>query len=78
MQQRDQLVEIRVYEGIAERTGMTVDKDTVRRSPAFCRSVSDLTKKVRRMGDGYFYLASLLWPEDKNQLVLRDTWTPIS
>ena len=31
-----QFDEIRVYEGIAERTGTTVDRQTIRRSPAAC------------------------------------------
>ncbi|HVR43243.1 MAG TPA: hypothetical protein VMS56_07315 [Thermoanaerobaculia bacterium] len=76
---RDQTFdEIRVYEGIAERTGATVDRETVRRSQTFCRSVSDLTRKARRMGDGTFYLASSLWPENTTEIVLHQTWIPIS
>ncbi|HEY0787752.1 MAG TPA: hypothetical protein VGE86_03850 [Thermoanaerobaculia bacterium] len=71
---RDLFDEIQVFEGVAERTGTTVDRATVRRSPSFCRSVSELTRKARRMGDGYFYLASLLWPEDTTKLDLTQTW----
>jgi hypothetical protein len=69
-----QLDEIQVFEGVAERTGRTVDRTAVRRSPACCSTVSDLTRKVRRMGDGYFYLASLLWPENTTKLNLSTTW----
>ncbi len=71
---RDLFDEIQVFEGVAERTGTKVDRATVRRSPAFCRSVSELTRKARHMGDGYFYLASLLWPEDTSKLNLHQTW----
>ena len=70
--------EIHVYEGVAERTGNTVDHATIRRSKVRCRSLSELTRKARNMGDGYFYLASLLWPENTRELVLRSTWTCIS
>ncbi len=74
MNQDQQFDEIQVFEGIAERTGTKVDRATIRRSPSFCRSVSDLTRKARRMGDGYFYLSSLLWPENETKLVLHKTW----
>lgn len=77
MLQHQQFDEIQVFEGVAERTGTTVDRSAVRRSPSFCRSVSELTRKARRMGDGYFYLASLLWPENTTKLVLHQTWVPI-
>ena len=39
--------EIRVYEGIAERTGTIVDRDTVRGSKSVCHSVSELSRKYR-------------------------------
>lgn len=78
MLRNQQFDEIRVFEGVAERTGTTVDRDTVRRSKALCGSLSELTRKSRHMGDGYFYLASLLWPENTTQLVLREAaWVPI-
>jgi hypothetical protein len=75
---QDQLFdEIQVFEGVAERTGTTINRDSIRRSPALCRSVADLTRKARRMGDGYFYLSSLLWPENTTKLVLSQTWVTI-
>ncbi|HEY5611730.1 MAG TPA: hypothetical protein VIL97_11005, partial [Thermoanaerobaculia bacterium] len=55
--------EIRVFEGVAEPTGNTVDRKTVRGSAAVCRSMSDLMRKVRRVGDGYFYIPVLVWPQ---------------
>lgn len=70
--------EVQVFEGVAERTGVTVDRATVRRSKAVCRSVSELTRKARRLGDGYFYVASPVWPENTTKLVLTEVWTPMS
>lgn len=72
-----QFDEIQVFEGVAERTGTTVHRDIVRRSKALCGSLTELTRKARSMGDGYFYLAALLWPENTTQLVLRANWVPI-
>jgi hypothetical protein len=73
-----QFDEIRVYEGVAERTGTVVDRDTVRRSAAMCRSLSELTRRVRRLGDGYFYLPVSMWPEGVTTLSLSETWTTMS
>ena len=70
--------EIRVFEGIAERTGNTVDRKTIRGSAALCRSVMELTRNARRMGDGVFYLPVSMWPEGKTQLPLSETWTTMS
>jgi hypothetical protein len=75
--QDQQCYEIRVLEGVAERTGVAVDRSVVRRSRGFCRSLNELTRKARQMGDGTFYLASLVWPKNKTELVLRDTWVGI-
>jgi hypothetical protein len=73
-----QFDEIRVYDGVAERTGTTVDRETIRGSAAACRSVSELTRRVRRMGDGCFYLPVSMWPEGVTQLPLSQTWTTMS
>jgi hypothetical protein len=73
-----QFDEIRVYEGVAERTGMTVDRKSVRGRPSVCRSLTDLTRLVRRLGDGYYYLPSLMWPEGQTKLMLAATWTTMS
>ena len=70
--------EIRVYEGIAERTGNTVGRDSLRRSKSLCQSMSELTRKVRREGDGVFYLASDAWPADTESVNLLTKWTPMS
>ena len=73
-----QFDEIRVFEGVAERTGTTIDGQTVRRSPTACRSVSELTRRVRRLGDGLFYLPVSMWPEGKTEIPLAQTWTTMS
>jgi hypothetical protein len=77
LQTHQQFDELRVYEGIAERTGKTVDRNTVRGSRAVCQSVSELARKVRNLGDGYFYLASSAWPENADRLDLTAKWTPM-
>ncbi|MFZ2492926.1 MAG: hypothetical protein WA208_15695 [Thermoanaerobaculia bacterium] len=71
-------VEITVYAGIAERTGARVDRDVVRRSAGCCRSVSELLRKARSLGDGTFYLPLELWPKDQQQLETRKPWIVVS
>ncbi len=70
--------EVRVFDGVAERTGNTVDRSTVRRSRALCRSLTELTRKFRKDGDGYFYLAVHAWPADKASVVLTEEWKTMS
>lgn len=70
--------EVKVYDGVAERTGTTVDRDTVRGSNAVCQSIGELTRKVRREGDGTFYLASSAWPENTEKLDLTTKWKTMS
>ncbi len=72
------LDEIRVYEGVAERTGVHVERSSVRRSPSCCRSLTELMRKARNDGDGYFYLPPDLWPADKLQLEVRKRWIVVS
>jgi hypothetical protein len=44
-----------------------------------CRSLSELNSKVRRYGDGYYYLARAQWPGEAKTLDLRgSTWRPLS
>ena len=70
--------EIVVYEGVAERTGNTVDRKTVRGSESVCRSMTELVRKARRMGDGYFYLSIPAWPEGRTKVELSTAWVPMS
>ena len=78
LQVHQQFIEVRVYEGVAERTGNTIGRDSVRRSKSVCQSMTELARKVRRDGDGLFYLPSSAWPEDTAQVNLIKKWTPTS
>ena len=70
--------EIRVYEGVAERTGVQFERSTVRRSVAYCRSMSELARKVRRSGDGCFYLPLESWPAESERVDLQKQWVVLS
>lgn len=70
--------EVRVYGGVAERTGVQFQRDAVRRSSACCRSLSDLIRRARAAGDGTFYLPAGLWPADKDRVELQKPWVGIS
>lgn len=70
--------EVRVYEGVGERTGVRIDRDSVRGRAAVCRSVGELVAKSRRLGDGYYYLASSAWPSGSTTVNLAVTWTTMS
>lgn len=72
------LVEVRVFEGVAERTGNIVGRESVPRSKSICRSMTELARKVRRDGDGLFYVPEGAWPEDTTQVNLIEKWTPMS
>jgi len=68
--------EIRIYEGIAERTGVSVDLKGSRHRPNVCRSLTDLNRKHKLIGDGNFYLNAGQWPEGESS-VLLDKSKPI-
>lgn len=70
--------EVKVFDGIAERTGKRVDRNAVRGSNAVCRSVSELSRKFRNQGDGYFYVIANAWPENTTRVDLIAKWTPMS
>ena len=70
--------EIRVYEGVAERTGVHFDRNAVRRSRACCRSLTELARKARSSGDGDFYLPLGLWPADTDRVELQRRWVVMS
>jgi hypothetical protein len=75
---KQQFDEIRVFEGVAERTGTVVDRQTIRGSGAVCGSVRELARKFRSAGDGTFYLPVLAWPEGVTRLELSSAWVPIA
>lgn len=70
--------EIRVYDGIAERTGAQFERADVRRSDGCCGSVTALIRKARASGDGTFYLPLDQWPAEKQRLELRKPWVVMS
>jgi len=78
MQSLELFDEIRVYEGVAERTGVQFARSEVRRSRGCCRSLTELSRKARTAGDGDFYLPIGLWPADTEQVDLRKPWVVIS
>jgi hypothetical protein len=67
--------EIQVFGGVAERTGVTIDRAGVRGHGGVCRSLTELTAKSRRLGDGYYYLAASAWPADTKAVTLALAWT---
>jgi hypothetical protein len=69
--------EVQVFDGVAERTGVSVDRAGVRGHGGVCRSVTELSAKSRRLGDGYYYLASNAWPADTKSVNLTRAWTSI-
>jgi hypothetical protein len=69
--------EVRVFDGVAERTGVTVDRAAVRGHLGVCRSVTELGSKSRRLGDGYYYLASAAWPADTTSVNLTRAWVAL-
>ena len=56
--------EIQVFDNVAERTGNRVERAGIRGRAGVCRSITELAAKCRRLGDGYYYLASTAWPDD--------------
>lgn len=69
--------EVQVFAGVAERTGVHIDRAGVRGHGGVCRSLGELNAKSRRLGDGYYYLASSVWPEDAQSVNLARAWTAL-
>ena len=70
--------EIHVYDGVAERTGVRFKRNDVRRSDGCCRSLTELLRKARASGEGYFYLPVNAWPEETEKIELQKKWIVIS
>jgi hypothetical protein len=73
-----QFDEVRVYEQVAERTGVVVDRASLRRSKHVCSTMRELARKVRQLGDGTYYLPVSLWPEGEKEIPLTREWTTFS
>jgi hypothetical protein len=70
--------ELQVFDGIARRTGNTVDRAALRGRSGVCRSMSELCARSRRLGDGFYYLASSAWPADAESVNVVRTWSSLS
>ena len=66
--------EVHVFAGVGERTGLQVDRAGARGRRAVCRSMTELASKARRLGDGYYYIASKAWPPESTSLNLTIPW----
>lgn len=69
--------EVQVFDGIAERTGVHIDRAGVRGHGGVCRSLGELYAKSRRLGDGYYYVKSSAWPENAQSVNLAPAWTAL-
>jgi hypothetical protein len=70
--------EISIYQGVGEATGTVVEKKSLRGRRGLCKSMRDLSSKVRVLGDGYYYLPVDLWPGEQEPVVLhQQDWTPM-
>lgn len=71
--------EIQVFEGFAQRTGRQWSRADVKVFRArCCRSAMDLRLKVRRLGDGHYFLSRSSWPTDTDTIDLRDDFNRTS
>ncbi|HEX9460208.1 MAG TPA: hypothetical protein VGA84_13735 [Thermoanaerobaculia bacterium] len=62
--------EIRVYEGIAERTGELLELSGLKAHTNGCTSMRDLVRKYRIFGDGHFYIPRGNWPSGERTVSL--------
>ena len=71
--------EISVYQGVGEKTGVVIERSTVRGKVGLCKSMRDLAIKSRVLGDGYYYLPIDLWParNDDPVVINKHEWTVI-
>lgn len=70
--------EIQVFNSVAERTGNRVARTTLRGGQSRCNSLAQLGTQWRRLGDGYYYLASTVWPAEVTELDLHKAWQPLA
>lgn len=70
--------EVHVFNNLAERTGNRVERAAIRGRAGICRSVTELTSKFRRLGDGYYYISASAWPNDVPVIDLSRNWETIA
>ena len=76
--QQQSYEEIRVYDGIAERTGAQFERSEVRRSNGYCGSLTVFFRKARAAGEGTFYVPVGVWPADTERIELWKPWVVMS
>ncbi|HEX8254813.1 MAG TPA: hypothetical protein VF846_16835 [Thermoanaerobaculia bacterium] len=69
--------EVCVFESVAERTGNRLERAGLRGRAGVCRSITELASKFRRLGDGYYYVATSAWPEGAAEVNLARAWEPL-
>jgi hypothetical protein len=70
--------EINIYQGLAEPTGVVVERRAIRGKKGLCKSMRDLAIKTRVLGDGVYYLPVDLWPKQTEPIVVhKHDWTVI-
>lgn len=70
--------EINIYQGVAEKTGVFVERRAIRGKKGLCKSMRDLAIKTRVLGDGVYYIPIDLWPNQSGPVVVhKHDWTVI-
>ena len=57
---------------------MQFPRAAVRGSVGQCKCLTELIRRGRDAGDGYFYLPIGVWPEGTDRVELQKHWTVIS
>ena len=70
----NQFDEIEVFQNVATLTGNRATRAVIRGRVGLCRSLTELSSKFRRLGDGCYYLAQGVWPADKAEIDLSRPW----
>ena len=65
--------EISIFQGVGEKTGVVVERRSIRGKRGLCKSMRDLSIKSRVLGDGYYYLPIDLWPSGIDPVVIRNS-----
>ena len=72
-------VEISIFGGVGEPTGVLVERSAIRGKKGLCKSMRDLAIKSRVLGDGYYYIPVDLWPKGSEPVTVhKHEWTVIS
>jgi len=64
-------LEVRIYGGIGERTGISLPPRSLIRGRRVCGSLPLLRARYAQFGDGIYYLAQMAWPAGATSVDLR-------